>query len=97
MEDDQQQVNLTRFSLFFPEKREFFLEGQGIFSFGGGASGRRGGGGSGAFGSGAEPPILFFSRNIGLSGGQAVPIRAGTRLTGRAGRVYAWPAEHPDR
>ena len=85
VEDDQQQVNLTRFSLFFPEKREFFLEGQGIFSFGGGASGRRGGGGSGAFGSGAEPPILFFSRNIGLSGGQAVPIRAGTRLTGRAG------------
>ena len=35
VEDDEQQVNLTRFSVFFPEKREFFLEGQGIFQFGG--------------------------------------------------------------
>ena len=35
VEDDEAQVNLTRFSLFFPEKREFFLEGQGIFAFGG--------------------------------------------------------------
>ena len=35
VEDDEQQVNLTRFSLFYPEKREFFLEGQGIFAFGG--------------------------------------------------------------
>ena len=34
VEADEQQVNLTRFSLFFPEKREFFLEGQGIFAFG---------------------------------------------------------------
>ena len=36
VEVDERQVNLTRFSLFFPEKREFFLEGQGIFDFGGG-------------------------------------------------------------
>ena len=36
VEVDEQQVNLTRFSLFFPEKRDFFLEGQGIFDFGGG-------------------------------------------------------------
>ncbi len=35
VEADEQQVNLTRFSLFFPEKREFFLENQGMFSFGG--------------------------------------------------------------
>ena len=35
VEDDIQQVNLTRFNLFFPERREFFLEGQGIFAFGG--------------------------------------------------------------
>ena len=34
VEADQQQVNLTRFSLFFPEKREFFLENQGTFGFG---------------------------------------------------------------
>ena len=83
VEDDNEQVNLTRFSLFFPEKREFFLEGQGIFSFGGGASGRRGGGGGG--GGGGGTPILFFSRQIGISGGDPVPIRAGGRVTGRAG------------
>ena len=35
VEEDQQQINLTRFNLFFPEKRDFFLEGQGIFDFGG--------------------------------------------------------------
>ena len=35
VEADEQQVNLTRFSLFFPEKRDFFLENQGTFSFGG--------------------------------------------------------------
>ena len=34
VEADEQQVNLTRFSLFFPEKREFFLENQGTFAFG---------------------------------------------------------------
>ena len=43
VEEDLQQVNLTRFSLFFPEKRDFFLEGQGTFNFGGvsGGQGRR--------------------------------------------------------
>jgi hypothetical protein len=35
VEEDLQQINLTRFSLFFPEKRDFFIEGQGIFDFGG--------------------------------------------------------------
>ncbi|MDP6372219.1 MAG: DUF5916 domain-containing protein [Vicinamibacterales bacterium] len=83
VEDDDEQVNLTRFSLFFPEKREFFLEGQGIFSFGG-AGGRRGFGGGGG-GGGGSAPILFFSRQIGLSGRDPVPIRAGGRVTGRAG------------
>jgi hypothetical protein len=77
VEADQQQVNLTRFSLFFPEKREFFLESSGTFAFGG-ASGSR-------FGSG-DTPILFYSRRIGLSGGQAVPILGGGRVTGRVGR-----------
>ena len=85
VEVDEQQVNLTRFSLFFPEKREFFLEGQGIFDFGGGLT-------SGAtefyFGGGqfsGTAPILFFSRRIGLQDGRTVPIRAGGRLTGKAG------------
>ena len=44
VEADEQQVNLTRFSLFFPEKREFFLENQGMFAFGGAASTGGGGG-----------------------------------------------------
>ena len=74
VEADEQQVNLTRFSLFFPEKREFFLENQGVFAFGGG--GTRGGG---------LTPILFYSRQIGLSQGQEVPIAGGGRLTGRVG------------
>ena len=78
VEADEQQVNLTRFSLFFPEKREFFLEGQGIFAFGD----------TGAVNWGGPPsdtPVLFFSRRIGLEGGSEVPIRAGGRVTGRAG------------
>ena len=77
VEADEQQINLTRFSLFFPEKREFFLEGQGIFEFGGV--------GGGGFGGGGNSPILFFSRRIGLEDGQTVPIRVGGRMTGRAG------------
>jgi hypothetical protein len=76
VEEDLQQVNLTRFDLFYPEKREFFLEGQGIFDFGGqaGFSART-----------ATVPIMFFSRRIGLSSGQAVPVLAGGRVTGKAG------------
>ena len=83
VEEDEQQVNLTRFSLFFPEKREFFLEGQGIFGFGGGVP--RGGGGGGRTSAPTLTPVLFFSRRIGLESGQAVPIVAGGRVTGRAG------------
>ena len=75
VEADEQQINLTRFSLFFPEKREFFLENQGLFQFGG-VTGRFGGG---------DTPILFFSRRIGLEQGQEIGIQAGGRLTGRVG------------
>lgn len=88
VEVDEQQVNLTRFNLFFPEKREFFLEGQGIFDFGGGRGfsgrgfGRRMGGSSGGA---SNTPILFFSRRIGLSEGLPVPIEVGGRLTGKVG------------
>jgi len=81
VENDEQQVNLTRFSLFFPEKREFFLEGQGIFNFGGRTT-RRGGGGGGQ----SDMPIMFFSRRIGLDDGYGVPINLGGRLTGRSGK-----------
>jgi len=75
VEEDQQQINLTRFSLFFPEKRDFFLEGQGVFDFGG----QTGQNASGVL------PILFFSRRIGLSNGQSVPVVAGGRVTGKTG------------
>ena len=74
VEADTQQINLTRFSLFFPEKREFFLENRGLFAFGG----------AGGFGGGSTP-ILFHSRQIGLQQGQEVPIEVGGRLTGRVG------------
>ena len=83
VEADEQQVNLTRFSLFFPEKREFFLENQGLFAFGGG--------GTGPFGGGNDTPVLFYSRRIGYarrpgsSEGREVPMEAGGRLTGRVG------------
>ena len=76
VEADEQQINLTRFNLFFPEKREFFLENQGLFAFGG------------VSGTGAgDTPILFYSRRIGLQSGREVPIVGGGRLTGRVG---AW-------
>ncbi len=81
VEEDEQQVNLTRFSLFFPEKREFFLEGQGIFNFGPPARESQSFGGASTL-----MPVMFFSRQIGLSGSQEVPILAGGRVTGRAGR-----------
>ena len=75
VEVDEQQVNLTRFNLFFPEKREFFLEGRGNFDFARGGGGRRGVG----------VPTVFFSRRIGLERGQIVPITAGGRMTGKVG------------
>jgi len=77
VEDDETQVNLSRFSLFYPEKREFFLEGQGVFDFGGRETR--------FFGGPTDVPIPFFSRSIGISGGSAVPILGGARLHGRAG------------
>ncbi|HSH75428.1 MAG TPA: DUF5916 domain-containing protein, partial [Longimicrobiales bacterium] len=84
VEVDEQQVNLTRFSLFFPEKREFFLEGRGIFNFGTGGTGPGGFGGGGG-GGGGGAPTLFYSRQIGLQAGEAVPILGGGRLTGKVG------------
>ena len=69
-EADEQQINLDRFSLFFPEKRAFFLENAGLFSVG-----------DNSFG-GSEVS-MFFSRRIGLAGaGNQVPINGGARLTG---------------
>ena len=75
VEADQEQVNLTRFSLFFPEKRPFFLEGAGLFDFGiPRTSFRR-----------PPPLLLFYSRRIGLEEGRAIPIINGGKVTGKAG------------
>ncbi|MDP6537444.1 MAG: DUF5916 domain-containing protein, partial [Gammaproteobacteria bacterium] len=71
VEVDERQVNLTRFSLFFPEKREFFLESEGNFDF---TQPRN-----------LNIPTMFFSRRIGLEQGQIVPIDAGARITGKIG------------
>ena len=73
VEADTQQVNLSRFPLFFPEKREFFLENTGNFRF---------------EAPGNNQALLFHSRRIGLAGGLPVPILAGARMTGRAGPYY---------
>jgi hypothetical protein len=79
VEVDEQQVNLTRFSLFFPEKRDFFLEGLGTFAF----AGRASAGLAAGFG---DAPYLFFSRRIGLDQGRVLPLEAGGRVTGKAGK-----------
>jgi hypothetical protein len=77
VESDQEQVNLTRFPLFYPEKRDFFLENAGLFRIG-------------EVTRPFEPTqsLLFFSRQIGLSeDGDEIPILGGARLTGRLGRT----------
>lgn len=66
-EVDERRVNLTRFPLFFPEKREFFLQDADVFSFGGIQS----------------SPLPFFSRRIGIVRGEQRDILAGFKLTGR--------------
>ena len=82
VEADEQQINLTRVSLLFPEKRDFFLENSGIFQFGPAPAPATGG----RQNAGGADLLLFFSRRVGLSPeGATIPILAGTRLTGRAG------------
>ena len=82
-EADEQQVNLTQFSLFFPEKREFFLENAGIFYFGDIPRNQRQ---TSRFRPPEEDLLLFFSRRIGLNNnGEQQPLYGGVRLTGRAG------------
>ncbi len=89
VEVDERQVNLTRFPLFFPEKREFFLEGRGIFGFASGGITRTSSVARvavpGFFGD-VNVPQLFYSRKIGLEEGRVVPIVGGARVTGKVGR-----------
>lgn len=80
VEIDEQQVNLTRFSLFFPEKRDFFLEGRGVFDFARGGAGAQTGPAQAT-----DTPTMFYSRRIGLNAGRVIPIEVGGRLTGKVG------------
>ena len=74
-EVDARQINLTRFGLFFPEKRTFFLEGAGVYDVAGLPA---------AGGKGPPPDLVpFFSRTIGLLEGQEVPILFGAKVSGR--------------
>ena len=101
VEVDQEQVNLTRFSLLFPERREFFIENSGAFQFGD-VTERN-------YRMGASPNdfTFFNSRQIGLTpDGRPIPIVGGARLTGRMGqwdvgaldmqtqRAFSTPAEN---
>jgi hypothetical protein len=74
---DERLVNLTRFPLFLPEKRDFFLQDAGIFNF------------AGTLDDGSVwGPVPFFSRRIGLDAdGHTVDLKAGAKVTGRAGPV----------
>ncbi len=72
-EADDRRVNLTRFPLFYPEKRSFFLEGAGIYEVAG-------------LGNQDEDLVPFYSRRIGLYQGQEVPILAGLKVSGRVDR-----------
>lgn len=73
-EVDTRRTNLTRFPLFFPEKRTFFLEGSDLFNFGLGLTQFR-----------SSDIVPFFSRRIGLYEGESVPLQAGGKVTGRVG------------
>ncbi|MBI5434059.1 MAG: carbohydrate binding family 9 domain-containing protein [Planctomycetes bacterium] len=73
-EVDERVVNLSRFPLFFPEKRDFFLEDSGVFHFGPSES----------FGSSSDV-VPFFSRRIGIdSSGSEVPLLGAVKLTGQS-------------
>jgi hypothetical protein len=79
VEVDEQQVNLTRFNVVFPEKREFFLENRGIFTFAPIPST-----GANTGNDTTNTPSLFYSRRIGIDSGLVIPINVGARLSGKA-------------
>ena len=83
---DQRQVNLTQYSLFFPEKRTFFLEGASLFDFG--TVPQVGGGVGGGFSRPVDNSLIpFFSRRIGLdAGGNPQKIDYGVKAFGQIGR-----------
>ena len=87
VEVDEQQVNLTRFSLQLPEKREFFLENRGIFSFATFPTTGSSSANTSSSASTSTTPVLFYSRRIGLNNGRVIPIDVGGRMTGKVGKT----------
>jgi hypothetical protein len=89
-EVDNRQVNLTRFSLFFPERRDFFLRDLDIFQFA--SIGRLNTGNDGLVNMATTRPSRengrpFFSRSLGITPtGEEVPLQYGGKLSGRVGR-----------
>jgi len=78
VEADQEQVNLTRFSLYYPEKRDFFLEGAEVFAFGGG--------GRNPWHRGGSDMDLYYSRRLGLVDGHEARILGGAKMVGKVGK-----------
>ncbi len=81
VEADEERVNLTRFPLFFPEKRDFFMENASLFEFGDISNYLYRMGPSRY----SRSFTMFHSRRIGLEGGQQIPITGGARLSGKVG------------
>ena len=75
-EVDTRKTNLTRFPVFFPEKRTFFLEGSDIFDFGIGMSSHY-----------HSDVVPFFSRRIGLYEGESIPVQGGGKISGKVGKT----------
>ncbi|MCU0363044.1 MAG: carbohydrate binding family 9 domain-containing protein [Bacteroidales bacterium] len=71
-EVDQRRINITRFPLYYPEKRTFFLEGSDIFEYGSTSS---------------STFLPFFSRRIGLYKGEQVPLDFGAKVFGKVGNT----------
>ncbi len=82
VESEEEVINVTRFNINLPEKRDFFLESAGIFKFGSGSSS----GGSVVGASSGEDIILFNSRTIGIRKGQRIPLFGGLKVAGRSGK-----------
>ena len=80
VEVDDEQINLTRFDLFFPEKRTFFIENSGFFEFG----------------AARQAEVFFSRRIGLDENREQVPIDAGVRLSGKVGPLPDWFAQHAD-
>lgn len=94
VEADQEVVNVSRYDILFPEKREFFLDNAGLYQFGdmvlyeslSGGSGQRIQVSNSAISNSQSNYLLFYSRNIGLKGDMEIPLYGGTKISGKTGK-----------